>query len=42
MGCDGVMVDNATALQDALERRAPGRPLVIGAQIDPAQYAAQF
>ena len=42
MGCDGMMVDNAAALQDALSRRAPGRPLVIGAAIDPAQYAAQF
>ncbi len=42
MGCDGVMVDNAGALHDALARRAPGRPLVIGAVIDPAQYAAQF
>ena len=42
MGCDGVRVDNATALQDALARRSPERPLVIGAVIDPAQYAAQF
>jgi acetolactate synthase-1/2/3 large subunit len=42
MGCDGVMVDSAGALQEALARRAPDRPLVIGAVIDPAQYAAQF
>jgi acetolactate synthase-1/2/3 large subunit len=42
MGCDGVMVDNAAALQDALERRTAGRLLLIGAVIDPAQYAAQF
>ena len=42
MGCDGVMVESAAALRDALERRAPDRPLVIGAVIDPAQYAAQF
>jgi acetolactate synthase-1/2/3 large subunit len=42
MGCDGVMVDSAGALQDALSRRASDRPLVIGAVIDPAQYAAQF
>jgi len=42
MGCDGVMVDSAGALQDALARRAPDCPLVIGAVIDPAQYAAQF
>jgi acetolactate synthase-1/2/3 large subunit len=42
MGGDGVMVDNAGALQDALAQRVAGRPLVIGAMIDPAQYAAQF
>lgn len=42
MGCDGVMVDNAAALGDAFARRVPGRPLVIGAMIDPAQYRTQF
>ena len=42
MGCDGVMVDSEKALQDALARRPQGRPLVVGAVIDPAQYAAQF
>lgn len=42
MGCDGVMVDSARALQDALARRSAERPLVIGAVIDPAQYATQF
>ncbi|HEX6319435.1 MAG TPA: thiamine pyrophosphate-binding protein [Burkholderiales bacterium] len=42
MGCDGARVESAAALQDALARRAAGRPLVIGAVIDPSQYAAQF
>lgn len=43
MGCDGINVDNATALRAALEGpRSTDRPLVIGARIDPAQYAAQF
>jgi acetolactate synthase-1/2/3 large subunit len=42
MGCDGVMVESAGALQDALARRSPSRPLVIGAKIDPGQYTAQF
>jgi thiamine pyrophosphate-dependent acetolactate synthase large subunit-like protein len=43
MGCDGVMVDSAAALERVLgEKRAAGRPLVVGAKIDPAQYAAQF
>jgi acetolactate synthase-1/2/3 large subunit len=42
MGCDGARADSAAALQDALARRSPGRPLVIGAVIDPSQYAAQF
>jgi acetolactate synthase-1/2/3 large subunit len=42
MGCDGVMAGNQKALQEALERRSPERPLVIGAVIDPAQYTAQF
>jgi acetolactate synthase-1/2/3 large subunit len=46
MGCDGVAVDSAAALETALARPrsdiARGRPLVIGARIAPAQYAAQF
>jgi len=43
MGCDGVNVDSAAALERALSApRATDRPLVIGARIDPAQYAAQF
>jgi len=43
MGCDGVMVDSAAALERVLgAKRATDRPLVIGAKIDPAQYAAQF
>jgi acetolactate synthase-1/2/3 large subunit len=43
MGCDGIAVDNAAALEAALVQPRPrGRPLVIGARIDPAQYAAQF
>ena len=42
MGCDGAMVESAGALQDALARRSAERPLVIGAVIDPTQYATQF
>ncbi|HUW36947.1 MAG TPA: thiamine pyrophosphate-binding protein [Rhodocyclaceae bacterium] len=43
MGCDGVAVDSAIALERALAApRAKDRPLVVGAKIDPAQYAAQF
>jgi acetolactate synthase-1/2/3 large subunit len=43
MGCDGVNVDSAAALERVLgEPRAADRPLVIGARIDPSQYAAQF
>ena len=43
MGCDGVDVDSARALEGVLgAARANDRPLVIGAHIDPAQYAAQF
>jgi acetolactate synthase-1/2/3 large subunit len=43
MGCDGVNVDSARGLDAALAApRAADRPLVIGARIDPAQYAAQF
>ncbi len=43
MGCDGVAVDTAKGLEAALAAGpAADRPLVIGATIDPAQYAAQF
>jgi acetolactate synthase-1/2/3 large subunit len=43
MGCEGVMVDSAAALSRALaDARPRDRPLLIGARIDPAQYAAQF
>ena len=43
MGCDGVEVDSVKALEAVLAgARATDRPLVIGAKIDPAQYAAQF
>jgi acetolactate synthase-1/2/3 large subunit len=43
MGCEGAMVDSAAALQKLLAGARPkDRPLVIGARIDPAQYAAQF
>jgi acetolactate synthase-1/2/3 large subunit len=43
MGCDGVEVDDVRGLEAALcAPRASARPLVIGAKIDPAQYAAQF
>jgi acetolactate synthase-1/2/3 large subunit len=43
MGCDGINVDSARALEAALGApRAADRPLVIGAKIDPNQYQAQF
>ncbi len=43
MGCEGVMVDSAAALERVLAGPRPAdRPLVVGAKIDPAQYAAQF
>ena len=43
MGCDGVEVASVKALEAVLAgARATDRPLVIGAKIDPAQYAAQF
>ncbi len=43
MGCEGAMADSAAALERLLaEKRPSDRPLVVGAQIDPAQYAAQF
>jgi acetolactate synthase-1/2/3 large subunit len=43
MGCAGAAADNAKDLEAILAAGGPGdRPLVIGATIDPAQYAAQF
>lgn len=42
MGCNGVMAETETALADALAADPGDTPLVIGARIDPAQYAAQF
>ncbi|MEM7499115.1 MAG: thiamine pyrophosphate-binding protein [Pseudomonadota bacterium] len=43
LGCDGVSVGTAADLERALAEPLPAdRPLVIGARIDPAQYAAQF
>lgn len=42
MDCDGVRVDSEQGLADALAKQAPDRPLVIGADIDPHQYLAQF
>lgn len=43
MGCDGINVDSVRTLEAALAGpRSSDRPLVIGATIDPSQYAAQF
>ena len=43
MGCEGSIVDSAAALERAVSGKRPAdRPLVIGADIDPSQYAAQF
>ncbi|MEM7709973.1 MAG: thiamine pyrophosphate-dependent enzyme, partial [Pseudomonadota bacterium] len=42
MGCHGVMCADETALADAMAIDPGTTPLVIGARIDPAQYAAQF
>jgi acetolactate synthase I/II/III large subunit len=43
LGCDGVRVDSVAALEKEVEvSPARGRPLVIEARIDPAQYFAQF
>jgi acetolactate synthase-1/2/3 large subunit len=43
MGCEGVAVDSAAGLERVLAAQRPSdRPLVVGARIDPAQYAAQF
>jgi acetolactate synthase-1/2/3 large subunit len=43
MGCEGAEVKSAPALQRLLAQQRPqDRPLVVGAQIDPAQYTTQF
>lgn len=44
MECDGVSVSSVAELERTLagRRRGGDRPLVIAAQIDPSQYAAQF
>ncbi len=43
MGCEGAEVASVKALEAALAAPRPkDRPLVIGARIDPGQYAAQF
>ena len=43
MGCEGAEASGAPALERLLAARRPqDRPLVVGAQIDPAQYTQQF
>ncbi|HMA88817.1 MAG TPA: hypothetical protein VKP89_08750 [Burkholderiales bacterium] len=43
MGCEGMTVDSAAGLERVLAGKRPSdRPLVVGAKIDPSQYAAQF
>jgi acetolactate synthase I/II/III large subunit len=43
MGCEGAMVCGAPALAKLLAGKRPAdRPLVVGAEIDPAQYTKQF
>jgi acetolactate synthase-1/2/3 large subunit len=43
MACEGAAVERAPALERLLaQKRAKGRPLVVGAHIDPAQYTQQF
>ena len=42
MGCRGDTVGSAAALERALSSHDPDRPHVIAAEIDPAQYMAQF
>jgi acetolactate synthase-1/2/3 large subunit len=43
MACEGAAVERAPALARLLAGKRPkGRPLVIGAHIDPAQYTQQF
>ncbi|HSG76666.1 MAG TPA: thiamine pyrophosphate-binding protein [Burkholderiales bacterium] len=43
MRCEGARVDSAQALERLLAQKRPkDRPLVVGADIDPAQYTQQF
>ncbi len=43
MACDAIEADTIAGLEQALTApQAPDRPLVIAANIDPAQYVAQF
>lgn len=42
MGCHGIRASNEAELEDALAVTPEDRPLVIAAQVDPSQYAAQF
>jgi TPP-dependent trihydroxycyclohexane-1,2-dione (THcHDO) dehydratase len=43
MACNAIEADTIQELEAALSAtQAPDRPLVIAANIDPAQYAAQF
>ncbi|WP_224815954.1 thiamine pyrophosphate-binding protein [Hasllibacter sp. MH4015] len=42
MGCNGIMAETESQLAEALAVDPGDTPLVIGARIDPAQYAAQF
>jgi acetolactate synthase-1/2/3 large subunit len=43
MGCEGASVASANGLSRLLAGRRPkDRPLVVGVEIDPAQYTAQF
>jgi acetolactate synthase I/II/III large subunit len=43
MGCAGIEIDSGAGLEKVLaDSRPMGHPLVIGANIDPAQYLAQF
>lgn len=42
MGCHGSTVGSAAELETALSAHDPGCPHVIAAEIDPAQYMAQF
>jgi len=43
MGCEGAAVDGSAALSRLLAGKRPkDRPLVVGANIDPAQYTQQF
>ncbi|MGH9739776.1 MAG: thiamine pyrophosphate-binding protein [Candidatus Acidiferrales bacterium] len=43
MGCEGVSVDSSQYLESVLAESHPAdRPLLVAAEIDPSQYAAQF